>query len=436
MSTEQGASGLVWNVLFAHHGYTPHCAEHLVDPLDGREKLLLFDPHTFFGVILYDPSSQRSDWEFQVPGDGLNNPHQGFMLRDDVKGFGSKGDIVCPDRDNNIIVISRATKTVTFHKKPSIPGIQWLHCLNRATDGSLIVTDYVSHRISKLSVPDLREMWSRTDIIKPSKIMPIEGRGLAHDPSFGGDYTIASNVFGGPVYELRDSDGSTAWSSQQEGVLCDIASPHGCFRMGRVEGFGPVTMVHGEGDGAIVGLNYEGIPVFGFMPASAWEKQDGTIRYDFNPYLLGEITCLFPTVHGNTGFCAWHGVNLSVVGEITHFPSKQRVSYRLRSGTTQDTVDWLPLVHTASWDETAVVIKNTGCVALQHSVDAYMAASPRLQSDPDSGRLPAVLAGKVGPGEHRQDTVSGIYSSIRIGVKSASAGQGATCEVWVTQKRG
>ncbi len=75
--------------------------------------------------------------------------------------------------------------------------------------------------------------------------MPIEGKGLDHDPSFGGDYIVASNTFEGRVYEIRDVDGSIAWSSDREGVLCDISCPHGGFRRGRLEGDGSVTLVHG-----------------------------------------------------------------------------------------------------------------------------------------------------------------------------------------------
>ncbi len=431
----QGASGLVWRTLFSQSGYTLHYAQHMIDPSDGKEKLIMFDPHTLKGVMIYDFEKKRLEWELKVPGTEVANPHQGFVLQEDRQGFGKKGDVVCCDRDNNIIVVDRDTKNVKFRKKPLGLDVKWLHCINMAIDGNLIVTDYLAPQISKLSLPDLSEIWSIVDIPKPSKIMPIEGKGLDHNPSFGGDYIIASNTFEGKVYEIRDMDGSVAWSSDRESVLCDISCPHGCFRMGRVENNGSVTLVHGEGDGTVAGINYEGIPVFGILPGSSWERQDGRIRYDFNPYLMGEITSVFPTLGGKIGFCSWSGVNRAIFGEIIHFPSKQRVSYCLKREATLDDFVWSHLVSTSCWDETLVVIKNKGNKSLDYQIDGYMSSSPRVSNDPEWGRLPSIFSGCVNAGEFYQTCITSSYTSLRLGIKSTTLGQGTDCEVWISQKR-
>jgi hypothetical protein len=434
-SEMNSASGLIFRTLFSQPGYTPHCTEHLIDPIDGKEKLVMYDPHTFRGVIIFDIEKKRIDWEFKVPGTEIPNPHQGFMLNEDREGFGSKGSIVCCDRDNNIIVIDRTTREIQFKKKPFSWNPKWLHCINKAVDGNVVATDYLAPRVSKLSLPELDEIWSRTDFPKPSKIMPIIGKDLDHNPSFGGDYVIASNTFNGKIYEIRDVDGSVAWSSDREGVVCDISCPHGCFRMGRVENNGSVTLVHGEGDGTIAGLNYEGIPVFGIMAGSSWERQDKKIRYDFNPFLLGEITSLFPTLGGKIGFCSWNGVNQGNVGEIVNFPDKQRVSYRLKSDATMDRISWSHLINIAGWDETTVVLKNKGFKPLDYQIDGYMSASPRLSNDIEWGRLSSIFAGCVPPGKYYLEAITRNYASLRIGTKSTTAGQSTSYEIWISQKR-
>ena len=75
--------GLDYQVLFCQRGYTPHYAEHVVDPLDGREKLVMADPHTRRAALVYDMASGCLDWACPRPdgtGAWLLAPHSAFRL--------------------------------------------------------------------------------------------------------------------------------------------------------------------------------------------------------------------------------------------------------------------------------------------------------------------------------------------------------------------
>ncbi|HDI01282.1 MAG TPA: hypothetical protein ENF78_02515, partial [Candidatus Bathyarchaeota archaeon] len=98
------SGGLSYEVLFCQRGFTPHYAEHVVDPMDECPKLVMADPHTRRSAIIYNLSTGRVEWEAKVPGSSVPNPHTARMLLEDVERFGSAGDIYCCDRDNNIIV--------------------------------------------------------------------------------------------------------------------------------------------------------------------------------------------------------------------------------------------------------------------------------------------------------------------------------------------
>jgi len=136
-----GSGGLEFEVWFCRKGYTPHYAEHVVDPVDGREKLVMFDPHTRRSALIYDLCDRAVEWEFGVPGVAKKNPHQGFMLMEDVEGFGDAGSVCCIDRDQNVIVVNR-DKEVVFSKPPPFTP-KYLHGVALGVDGaSLIVADF------------------------------------------------------------------------------------------------------------------------------------------------------------------------------------------------------------------------------------------------------------------------------------------------------
>lgn len=435
MTREYGAGGFRYRVLFAKPGYTPHCAEHLIDPLDGREKLLMFDPHTRSSAIIYDLESKLIEWEAQVPGARVNNPHQGFMLEEGIHGLGEVGDVVCTDRENRIVVIDRETRRVKFSKH--VPwGAKWVHCVYKAFSGSYIIaTDYSAPRVSKLSLPDLKEEWARTDISRPSKISVIGGAGLFHDPSFGGHYLIPSNEPAprGAVYEINDLNGSIAWRSPNErGEGAWISAPHSAFRLGRVECRGNVTVVGSEAEGGIVAINFDGDPIFGF--SGSWVRhKDGDPRYCYSSLATAEVTHVFPTLSGGIGFVAWSGFNSSIVGEIISLPSKREVYYvpALSRGSLDTFADFV--VYSAGWRELQVGIKNTGPHPIDYEVRGYMTEFVDFLSAPERGSF-LQASGTIDAGGDYVDTFFESFSFLLIRVKSTKAGLSSTYDVFVVKR--
>jgi len=438
-----GGSGLEYNILFAKAGYTPHYAEHVIDPIDGREKLVMFDPHTRKSAFIYDLKTREIEWEFIVPGTARANPHQGGMLLEDVPNFGDAGDIYCTDKDNNIIVVDRETKQIKFSKTPPFTP-SFLHCVKLGRDKqSLIVTDYDLPRISKLRLPDLTEMWSITTIYVPSKISIIEGKEFSHTPSFGGDYLIPSNtVSRGTIYELRDSDGSIAWQAPSaDGRGPWICTPHSAFRMGRIEYLGNITVVGSEGGGGIYAIDRFGRVVWCVSGTAVDASVElDRLLYSVNTRGLGEVTHVFPTLNGRIGFISWSGFNSSIVGEITRLPQRQESTYILAANKTS-TDDWEylePAIRAEEWDETVIIVKNTGANPLTWKVDAYPAPYAALH-DPTHylwGRVPLVPQVSVPGGETDSVSIEKRSTWLNVAVKSAVPGSSTRYTILVLQRRG
>lgn len=440
-----GASGFEYKILFARKGYTVHHAEHIVDPLDKREKLLMFDPWTSFSAILYDIGKREIEFEFKVPGSTVANPHQGFMLMEDIPGFGNAGDIVCTDRDNNIIVIDRRKGEVRLRKPVPWKPV-WVHCVTAGIDGkSIIVTDYQvtnqqTPRVSKLLLPDLKEVWARTDIPYPAKISRIEGAKLYPDPSFGGEYLVTSNHLPpytglGAVHELRDSDGSTVWrvpDNELKGAW--LGTPHSAFRIGRVEANGNLTIIGGESGGGIVAVDYSGQPVWG-INSIFLRRRDGSWQYYYNPYNLAEVTHVFPTLNGRIGFTAWSGLNSSIVGEIIRIPRKQTVFYVLAyNKASTDTLTFLEPIVANDWDEILIGVQNTGNHPLNLVVKGYMTPQLDLHGRPGFGAF-TIVSTTLEAGGEKEIHLTRPYAFYEIGVKSASPGLSTTYNILVTKKR-
>ncbi len=430
-----GADGFEYEVWFAREGYTPHYAEHLVDPLDKREKLLMFDPHTRFSAIVYDLEERRIEWEFRVPGSAVNNPHQGGMLLEDVPGFGRRGDVFCSDRDNNVVVVDRVRRVVAFRRRPTSWSVGWLHCVAKGLGSSLVATDYTANVVAKLRLPDLSEEWRIASIARPSKVSTIRGVGLAHDPSFGGHYLVASNTPRGGVFEIRD-DGAIVWSVDPHTTMRGpwMGAPHSAFRLGRVECYGNATVVGGEAGGGILAINYYGEPIWGISSLYLREA-DGRSLYYFNPCGLAEVTHVFPTLDGRIGFVAWAGHNRSIVGVLRRLPERQQVGYVLahNDGTADEWTGLRP-VAADGWGEVLVGLKNTGPNPMEFRVIGY--ATPVLDLEVPAGGFTIVADKTVPPGGEEYVVLTGPLFFYQVLVKSASPGRRTTYQAFVVKRRG
>ena len=415
-------SGLDYQVLFCRRGYTPHYVEHVIDPLDGREKLVMADPHTRRAALVYDMASGHLEWEFRAPGSGVPNPHTARMLLTDVEGFGSAGDVYMCDRDNNIIVVERPSGDVKFRGEvPWDAGL--VHEAFLTPDGdALIITDYFKNVVAKLSLPDLKPIWMRKDIPKPSKVSAISGMVEPwHNPSFGGQYLVCSNETLGAVLELRDEDGSTAWACPRpDGTGAWLLAPHSAFRLGRIECKGNLTVVGSEAGGGIMALDYLGRPAWAITGGVAFWDDEG-LHYTVGPEGIGEITHVFPTLDGRIGFCSWLGLNCSVVGALRRLPDKQEAHFTLAHELEiSGGLRYLgPPIKAEGWDELLIIVECEGPGPVRWRVEGI--GRPLL--DLRGPAPPAVLitSATARPGEASSAYIREPYKWLRLAVEPVGA---------------
>ncbi|MDY6834157.1 MAG: hypothetical protein SVY53_05080 [Chloroflexota bacterium] len=446
---------------FAQEGYSPHYAEHIVDPVDGKEKLIMADPHTRHAAILYNLQDQRIEWEAQVPGwdetEGvINNPHTARVIMEDVPNFGDVGDIYCCDRYQRIIVFDRATKavkkTITVSAANGQWDPQWLHeaCLSVDPDyPSLIITDYngpSGYHYVKLRIADESVTWNKDDFGHASKVCPIKGAHASlHTPDYGGDYLICQNEFWGAVWEIRDSDGEWTWARPRDRRGPPLVSPHGAFRMGRTENIGWVTVVGTESGGGIMAIHMIGAPIWSIGDRAAKTQDHSASVYTANVTGLGEVTHVFATLDGRIGFVDWNGVNRSNVGILKRIPQKQHVAWQLGwvHPTTNDW-DFIEYVPVADWDETWLMVRNRGSNALKLYIEGCVVQSAAMSGD--DGRMETFMpemdldgAGnieiQIDAGEVWSYKVSRPYYYILPMVKSAVADTPTTYDLYLDHKR-
>lgn len=341
------------------------------------------------------------------------------------------------DRDQNVIVVDRETKSLKFQK--AVPWDAALASMVRLSkDDNLIVSDYNAPRLSKLTIPDLSEVWYRTDIENPSKISTVRAG------SFGGDYLVCNNMFEGGILEIKDSDGSIAWQnpegvagqSRPRGKGTWTGCPHSAFRLGNVEAQGNVTVVGSETDGAILGISCNKEPIFGFSPA--WAAWGNNYYYYFNPYGLGEVQMVFPTLSGRIGFAAVSGFgDSSVVGEIISLPSKQFVNFVLAYGrSSTDSYEVLePPINSMGWDNIQIGIKNTGGNSLDYRISGYMTNIVDRNNYPDFGRF-TIVEDSLPAGDSYEDIFSHSFTFYLVEIKSTTSGSATGYDVLVTKERG
>ncbi|MEM4953741.1 MAG: hypothetical protein QXR51_06525 [Desulfurococcaceae archaeon] len=435
--------GLKFRVLFSKWGYAPHYAEHVIDPLDGKPKLVMADPHIryirhsvyiyrhsvyIYGVhiyghrvYIYDPVKKEIEWEFKVPGQ-LSNPHIAHMVTDQNPITGpfwslvadkikaSPGDIVCADGDNNLIVIDRERKNVKHVLK--IPDSKWLHDIIPSVNGDgLIIDDYSRGWVRKIDF-NAKTIWelnfekicevklSENSTIKlqpckasPCKMSTVYAKASKHEESYGGDYIVVNNSNPHGVYEISD-EGELLWSCPSNPPCMNatwLYHPHSAFRTGLAEFRSNLTVIGLEGGGGIIAVDRECRPRWGFMkPHFNVVKVGNAERRLYRPSFHGffQTTHVFPLLNGNIGAIDWRGKYSSQVVEIISFPSKTALYWLLAwyYPVSTNGVVFKP-IEIGEWDIIAVQVVNNGQYALEYEL--LVSTLPQIYPEPkDSKQIP------------------------------------------------
>ncbi|MET1160801.1 MAG: hypothetical protein ABWW65_07565 [Thermoprotei archaeon] len=367
--------GLRYRVLFSRWGYAPHYAEHVVDPVDKREKLVLADPHIRHSVYIYDPVKKEIEWEYRVPGSRVPNPHIAHMVTDDNPITGpywsrvadklgaEPGDIVCADMNNRLIVVDRDKQVVK--KTISVPDTSWLHDVIPSKKGDgLIIDDYSGGWVRKVDFSG-KVLWS-LNVKQASKISTVYATATTHIESFGGDYLVVSNSNPEGVYEIRDSNGEIVWSCPCKPPCINatwLYHPHSAFRYGLAEAEGNVTIIGLEGGGGIIAVDRECRPRWGFMKTHT-NMLGEEYRELYRPTIHGffETTHVFPLLSGGIGAIDWKGKYSSQVVEILGIPTRTVFTWLLAWDyeLSEKWVYFDPPIEISEWDYVLLEIINLG----------------------------------------------------------------------------
>jgi len=372
-----GFGGFKFRVLFYRHGYAIHYAEHVVDPRDGREKLVMADPHNRFSVVIYDVIKGAVEEELTVPGKTIPNPHTAHLLLDDIPAIGGKaGDILCTDRESRWVLIDRDEKRVKWSL--SLEDAEWPQDIVPVEEG-FIISDYGSGGsggfVRKVSF-DGAIKWSLPigNAAKISKIFGATASGI-HSNSFGGDYIVAQNSDIGSVYEI-DENGRVVWRCPKgygEANSIWLYKPHSAFRLGLAEAGGNLTVVGLEAGGGVIAIDYNCRPRWGI--ASTYSHIP-TLHYRPSTYGLFETTHVFPTLWGTIGAVDWRGYAGSAVIEVLEFPRKP-LTWILALGIDPGNGMWLdPPLEILDRESVAMDIVNDGETQVRWGL--YVTRQPAL----------------------------------------------------------
>jgi len=357
-------SGFRYRVLFYRYGYTPHYAEHIIDPRDGREKLVLADPHERQSVIIYDMENKVIEWEYRVPGNTVPNPHTAHIVMDTIPEINAKpGDIICADRDNRWIVIDRDSREIKWTL--SLEDTGWAHdiIISKDFDG-IIVTDYSAFGkggfVRKIDF-DRKIRWS-ISMPYAAKLSPLYGytKSAIHSDSMGGRYIVVQNSEISGVYEV-DENGNIVWKCPKApGTLNNIFlhKPHSAFRMGLAELSGNITVVGLEAGGGIIAIDSLCRPRWGLITPFSY------IPYPFykpSRYGVMETTHVFPTLWGTIGAIDWKGRGGSMVIEILSLPRSPLPWILAWEFPINSREVWLdPPIEALEFDDISIMISNIG----------------------------------------------------------------------------
>lgn len=435
----QGTYGFDSEVWFSKSGWTPHYAEHVIDPADGLEKLVMADPHTQHKAFIWNIAEQRIEWEYDFGG--VNNPHTARMLMEDIPCFGEKGDIYCVSPQEHVIVIDRRSREIKTTKQvPWTPNGLYDVIVGK-NPGTVILSEYLggptsSGRVAKCSF-DCGDMmtldWAIDQVInQPGKLSQIEYTGTAHNPDFGGDYLVVDNTFEGQVYEISDSDGAIVWRSMFNYEGAALTKPHSAYRSGRVEAAGNVTIAAMESGGGIMAIASTGQPVWA-IGAGGWHREPD-LFYQMSRHGLTEVTHVFPTLDGRIGFVDWSGVDRSSVCIMNGLPQKQNANWQVyherQVPAAYSSEAQVPIK--ADWDEIWITIKNTGEQPLTWRIRGCPALWGSI-TDPDRWFEEKAEEG-LAPGAHAQYRIGRPWEWLLIDVRSSTAAL-TTVDCWVSAIR-
>ena len=441
-----GYGGFKFRILFYKYGYTPHYAEHIIDPFDGREKLVLAIPHTTpsrHKVVILDLEEKMIEWEVFVPGGSVPNPHVAHVISEVNPITGSwvdvasslgleMGDIVAPSGDNSWVVIDRKTKVVKRRIEPSY-GAKWVHDIIPSVNGDgFIVSDY-GVGFYKLRF-DGSTIWGPILGSGAAKISFIESAVPNwHSPSFGGRYLLVRNRDIEGVYEVDDS-GNVVWQCASSPGRVNVFwpfTPHSAFRMGVAELGGQLTVVGFEAGGGIVALDKDCRPRWGVM------KGFSTIpstAYRPTSFGLLETTHVFPTLRGTIGFIDWSGKYGSIVGEILEIPYHQTLWFTLaQDHDPGDTwFHYSPPIDAGEWREARIIIATNPGGPIEYEI--YGTNIPYIANDSTHTQWRLLSRGIVNPENYIEVDVSN-HLFIKIAGRRATAGVPASWKVIVLLRR-
>ncbi|MEN3048162.1 MAG: hypothetical protein ABDH63_05220 [Candidatus Caldarchaeales archaeon] len=432
--------GLKARVLFSKHGYAPHFAENLIDPVTGEEVLVMADPHIRRSVEIYSLESGEVVWEHRVEGGARTartaNPHIVRMVTEEIPGIGAQpGDVLCADLDNNYVLVSRRGRNVKKVARPD--DAKWSHdCLPTSDLKGLIITDYSAGFVRRIDF-DGKTVWNLDLGPGVAKLSRVEGRTPSeiHRNDFGGDLLVAVNRSTEGVYEVREDNGFVKWSCppvSKRNVFWPM-KPHSALRLGLAELGGNVTVIGMEAGGGVVAVDEDCRPVWGWMrpfialedPHRRWES-----REIYRPTSIGlhETTHVFWTLRGRLGLVDWNGRYSSTVLELEELPRSSlywALAFRDYARPEGEFLD--PPLNVMEWDEVALnLLVHKGEVELT----VYGTFSPYV----DVGfkdvwfRAESVAAKE---GESQVLRFSGL-SAIRVRVKSVTPE--STYSVFVAQR--
>jgi hypothetical protein len=447
-----GFGGFKYRVLFYRFGYSPHYAEHVIDPLDGREKLVLAIPHTTPNagkVAIYDIENDVIEWKVNLAklSDWIKpNPHVAHMIVDEdfmnpVTGSwaqvmdkirASPGDIIAPAPDNTWVVIDRRTKSVKFKLKPVFVA-KWVHDIVPSTSGDgLIVTDY-GVGVFKVGF-DGSIRWGPIiggSSAKLSRVFHAIREG--HEPGFGGDYIAVANRDTSGVYEVSN-EGSITWFCGSNLGAINVFwpfTPHSAFRLGLAKRGGNLTVVGLEAGGGIVAIDKDCRPRWGIVKPYSLIP---TWIYRPTSFGLMETTHVFPTLRGTIGFVDWSDRYGSTVGEVLEIPYHQTLWFTLahdhdpgEEGTYYD-----PPLEVSEWREVKLIFINIGSNSLDYSI--YVTNMPFLNPFDWPTHWKKLKDGKVNAGSIEEVDVSG-YVAIRVFGKRAVPHAASQWKIIVVFKR-
>jgi len=428
-----GFGDFEYNILFYKYGYGPHFVEHVVDPRDDREKLVMADPHFRRSAIIYDLKGREIEWEYEVPGTTISaNPHMARMLTADVPEIGAEaGDIVCPDRDNRWILVDRDSKEVKWTLTQDDAQLAHDILLSKYNDG-FIITDYLSSFCRKVNFNG-SVAWD-LDAGYAAKLSLIEGASPSggQTNSFGGDYLVVGNGDAGFVIEVKDSDGTIVWRLGDVWGAAGLFwtfKPHSAFRLGMCEVDGNLTVIGFEAGGGIVAVDKDGRPRWGFMKPYTMLPER---VYRPTTFGLMETFQVFPTLWGTIGAVDASGKYANRVVEITRWPRRTTLWTILShdhdpgdDGTYYD-----PPLETAEWDEVYITFINVGDNPLDYTV--YGSRVPWLLPDDYPGHWEIVDNGSVGAGDIVNVLVDSKWAALRVFGKRTTAGSGSRWKIIVT----